>query len=174
MKNYKQLGEEYIISANAKGGDSLTSNGSNVTNTIISSTIEPTNSTKWIFESAGNNKYYIKSLETNRYIYINNGSGYGNVTADVTLSTSNKTAFSVSGTSSLQISCQISYRNFWGGTQTATVYIGCDNSGNWNASNNYYNDVSTTLYLLTYELYQNLAQKSICIKNFCFHKKKSE
>ena len=39
-----------------------------------------------------------------------------------------------------------------GGTQTATVYIACDNYGNWTASNNYYNDVSTTLYLLTYKL----------------------
>ena len=147
-----QTGKEYLISIDATGGNAFASNGTNATNETLSTTIEPSNSAKWIFESAGNNQYYIKNAETGGYVYISNVSSYSEVTADATIETNNKTAFSMSGTSSKRISCQVSYRSNWGGTQTTTVYLGYDYQGNWSASNNYYNDFTYDLYLLTYKL----------------------
>lgn len=148
-----QTEKEYLISLDATGGNALAANGTTTTNNFLSTSAEPGNSAKWIFESAGNNQYYIKNAETGGYIYLTNVSSYSEVTADATISTSNKTAFSMSGTNSKQLSCQVSYSNYWGGgTQTATVYLGYDYQGNWNASNNYYNDFTSELYLLTYKL----------------------
>ena len=147
-----QTDKEYLISIDATGGNGFAASGTNATNEAFSTTVEPSNSAKWIFESAGNNQYYIKNAETGGYVYITNVSSYSEVIADATIVTNNKTAFSMSGTNSKKLSCQVSYRSNWGGTQTATIYLGYDYQGNWSASNNYYGDFTSDLYLLTYKL----------------------
>ena len=148
-----QTGKEYLISTSSTGGNGFAVSGTNSTNVTLSTASEPSSSAKWIFESAGNNQYYIKNAETGGYVYITNVSGYSEITGDATIVTNNKTAFSMSGTNSKQLSCQVSYNSYYGGgSQTTTVYLGYDYQGNWSASNNYYGDLTSDLHLLTYNL----------------------
>lgn len=145
--------EEYLITTSSTGGNGLSLSGTSLANESLSTSTEPSESAKWIFESTGT-QYYIKNASTGQYIYVSSvRSSNRTYTGTVTMSTTNKTAFNVSGTSRLTIT--YSYRS---GNQTATLYLKYNNgwtiasnstTGGWGGgSTGTYN-----LYLLTYELF---------------------
>ena len=134
--------KEYLITNSSSGGNGLKANGTSLTNESISTKSIPTDTSKWIFESAGGSTYYIKNASTGSYLYLSvSSSGWGGSRATLQLSTSNKTAFTVSGTSSKQISYY--YSSGWRGS---TYYLSYSN-GSWTTSTR-----STNLYLLTYKV----------------------
>ena len=134
--------KEYLITNSSSGGNGLKANGTSLTNESISTKSIPADNTKWIFESASGSTYYIKNASTGSYLYLSvSSSGWGGSRATLQLSTSNKTAFTVSGTSSKQISYY--YSSGW---RSSTYYLSYSN-GNWTTSTR-----SSSLYLLTYKL----------------------
>ena len=112
----------------------------------MSTALKPSDSSKWIFENYSGNQYYIKNASTGQYIYISNiNSGWFSCSADLTLSTTNKTAFTVGGTNTKTVSSQYTTTGWFG--QTYTMYLNYNNG--WELSSNY---GTNQLYLLTYEM----------------------
>lgn len=132
--------KEYLITNSSNGGNGLKANGTSVANEAISAQSIPGDGTKWIFESANGGYYYIKNASTGSYLYMRITSSWLSTNASLELSTSNKTAFSVSGSNSKQI-----YYYYNGGRRGTNYYISYSNG--WNAST-----YSTNLYFLTYEI----------------------
>ena len=136
--------KEYLITTSSYGGNGLSTNNSSLTNETMSTQAIPSNLSKWVFENYSGNQYYIKNASTGEYIYIENVSGwFGTYTADVVLSTTNKTALTVQGTNSKTITYTYTSSGWFGGTYT--LYLGYNNG--WEISTN----TSSGLYLLTYE-----------------------
>ena len=134
--------KEYLITNSSNGGNGLKASGTSLENESISTKSIPGDGTKWIFESAGGSSYYIKNSSTGNYLYLSvSSSGWGGSRASLQLSTSDKTAFTVSGTSSKQISYY--YSGGWRGTTYYLYY----NYGSWTTSTR-----SASVYLLTYKL----------------------
>ena len=139
--------KEYLITTSNYGENGLSKNNNSLSNESMSTQSIPSDSSKWIFESSGN-QYYIKNALTGQYIYIENVIEDGfwwfyTYTAEVTLSSSNRTAFTLQGSNTKTITYE---HNGSGGNKT--LYLGYNN-GTWEISsdtNNY------NLYLLTYEL----------------------
>lgn len=122
-------------------------NGTNIGNETISTASIPSNSAKWIFENDGNGKYYIRNAVTNGYLYINASSEYwGGATATLEISSSEKTAFSIQGSTTKTISSDYTYSSFWG-EETETFYLNYNNG--WNVSSD--SSGTRNLYFLTYE-----------------------
>lgn len=134
--------KEYLITNSSTGGRGLKANGTGVTNEDISVSAIPSDSTKWIFESAGGTNYYIKSVSTGEYLYLRVSSSWWSTTGSLELSTTNKTAFNVQGSSSKTMSYYYS-----SGRRNYTFYISYNNG--WTTATNSNN---ASLYLLTYEL----------------------
>ncbi len=131
--------KEYLITNSSNGGNGLKANGTSVANEAISAKSIPGDGTKWIFESANGGDYYIKNASTGSYLYMRITSAWWSTSASLELSTSNKTAFSVSGSNSKQI------YYYYNGRRGTNYYISYSNG--WNAST-----YSTNLYFLTYKL----------------------
>lgn len=137
---------EYLITTLASGGNGLSASGTSLSNETMSTAVEPSASSKWVFENYSGNQYYIKNASTGAYIYISNiNSGWFSCSADLTLSTTNKTAFTVGGTTTKTISSQYTTTGWFG--QTYTMYLNYDNG--WGLSSDY---GTNQLYLLTYEM----------------------
>ena len=66
---------EYFVATSATGGNGLSVSGTSFTNQTMSTAIVPTDSGKWIFESAGGNEYYLKNATTGLYIYVESTNG---------------------------------------------------------------------------------------------------
>lgn len=142
--------KEYFITTSNYGGNGLAKNNNSLSNEQMSTQSIPSDSSKWIFETAGD-QYYIKNASTGQYIYIErvNQEGYfwdPTYVAEITLSTTNKTAFEVQGTNTKTITYSYTTSGWGGGTHT--LYLGYSSS-TWEVST----DTDTNnLYLLTYEL----------------------
>ena len=141
------VNKEYLISTSPTSGDGISTDGYNVTNESISTTAIPSDYSKWIFESAGGNNYYIKNAMTGGYLYLTNFNTWWNATADLQISTANKTAFSIQGTSYKTITYQYTDSGGWWGSQNYTFYLSYSNG--WEATTSTYGSVN--LYFLTYE-----------------------
>lgn len=140
--NNFETNTEYYIATSLEGKNGLTVNGNSLENETMSESRLPSDSAKWIFEAAGT-QYYIKNSMTGQYIYVSNTSGYfGYYTSTVTMSATDKTAFTVQGTDTKKISYQYTRRG-----QTYTLYLNYDSG--WKFSTSY--DINQ-LYLLNYEL----------------------
>ena len=148
--NNFQTNTEYYITTSSTGGNGLAVNGNSLANETMTVARVPSDSAKWIFESTGT-QYYIKNSATGQYIYISNTSGsfWGGYTGTVTMSATNKTAFTVQGTDTKTISYQYN-----GGYRSYTLYLNYDNS--WEFSSSY---DSNRLYLLNYEMLPEEAPK---------------
>lgn len=147
-----QANEEYLITTSSTGGNGLSLSGTSLANESLSTSAEPSDSAKWIFESTGT-QYYIKNASTGQYIYVSNvRSNRGTYTGTVTMSTTNKTAFNVSGTSRLTITYSYTSSSQGGGpgggNQTRTLYLKYNNG--WTIASG--TTGTYNLYLLTYEL----------------------
>ena len=133
---------EYFISTANNGENGLSTNGTNLTNQTISTSLIPNDSGKWTFEQVSGNEYYLKNTVTGLYLYVEDvESNLITYTAKLTLSETNKTAFTVEGTTNKTIT----YKH------TAvliniTLYLRYDNG--WTMTNSKSN---SSLYLLDYE-----------------------
>ena len=135
--------KEYLITNSSTGGKGLKASGTSIANEDISASLIPSDSAKWVFESAGGTNYYIKNASNNEYLYLRvSSSWWGGTTGSLELSTNNKTAFNVQGTNSKKMSYY--YSSGW---KNYTFYISYNNG--WTTSTNSNNG---NLYLLTYEL----------------------
>ena len=135
---------EYFITTSATGGNALSVSGNNLSNQTMSAAMVPSDSGKWIFESASGNEYYLKNVTTGMYIYVESTSGsWTSQSANLALSSTEKTAFTVGGTNTKTITYSFTYSNGWW-NQEATTYLKYNNG--WTMTNG-----STSLYLLTYE-----------------------
>ena len=134
--------KEYLITNSSTGGKGLKANGTSIANEDISASSIPSDSAKWVFESAGGTNYYIKNASNNEYLYLRVSSAWWSTTGSLELSTNNKTAFNVQGTNSKKMSYYYSSRR-----GNYTFYISYNNG--WTTSTNSNNG---NLYLLTYEL----------------------
>lgn len=144
---YFSENKEYLISTSNSSGNGISANGTNIENETISTTSIPSNSAKWIFEMTENNTYYIKNVATGGYLYVNASSGYwGDVTASLEISSSDRTAFSIQGSNSKTISYDYTYSSWWN-EETETFYLNYNNG--WNVSSS--TSGTTNLYFLTYE-----------------------
>ena len=134
--------KEYLITTSPGGGNGLNANGTDLANEVMSTSKVPGDNLKWIFESAGNGKYYIKNVATGGYLYVYNVStSFWNTSASINCSQSNKTQFTVSGSNNKTI-----YYEHAGKWSTYKFYLNYG-SGKWNLIIR--NNIS--LYLLTYE-----------------------
>lgn len=61
---------EYFISTSATVGNGLSASGTSLSNQTMSTAIVPSDSGKWIFESASGNEYYLKNVSTGLYLYV--------------------------------------------------------------------------------------------------------
>ena len=135
--------KEYLITNSSTGGKGLKASGTSIADEDISASLIPSDSAKWVFESAGGTNYYIKNASNNEYLYLRvSSSWWGGTTGSLELSTNNKTAFNVQGTNSKKMSYY--YSSGW---KNYTFYISYNNG--WTTSTNSNNG---NLYLLTYEL----------------------
>ena len=135
--------KEYLITNSSTGGKGLKVSGTSIADEDISASLIPSDSAKWVFESAGGTNYYIKNASNNEYLYLRvSSSWWGGTTGSLELSTNNKTAFNVQGTNSKKMSYY--YSSGW---KNYTFYISYNNG--WTTSTNSNNG---NLYLLTYEL----------------------
>ena len=135
--------KEYLITNSSTGGKGLKASGTSIADEDISASLIPSDSAKWVFESAGGTNYYIKNASNNEYLYLRvSSSWWGGTTGSLELSTNNKTAFNISGTNSKKMSYYYS-----SGRRNYTFYISYNNG--WTTSTNSNNG---NLYLLTYEL----------------------
>lgn len=135
--------KEYLITNSSTGGKGLKASGTSIADEDISASLIPSDSAKWVFESAGGTNYYIKNASNNEYLYLRvSSSWWGGTTGSLELSTNNKTAFNVQGTNSKKMSYYYS-----SGRRNYTFYISYNNG--WTTSTNSNNG---NLYLLTYEL----------------------
>ena len=143
-----QEGKEYLITSSSSGENGVTSNGTNLGNERISTKSIPSDSAKWIFENSGeNSKYYIKNASTGQYIYVTaTNSGWWGTTINTSLSSTNKTAFTVQGTNSKTILYQYTTTSYWGDNETKNYYLYYSNG--WSFQESYYENNS--VYLLTY------------------------
>lgn len=140
--------EEYIISTSSSGGYGLSVSGTSLINETISTSVIPTESTKWIFENISGDQYYLKNAITGLYIYISDITESGlfgtTCTANITLSATDKTAFTVSGTNSKTVTYPYTTTGWF--SRDVTLYLGYDNS--WGITTS---TTNSALYLLTYE-----------------------
>jgi len=120
---------EYLITTSTTSGNSMSVNGTNIANTAFNTGVMPTNSQKWVLESAGNNRYYIKNVSNNYYLRINNNN------LSLTNNNNNRTAFTINANGS--------GIRLYGGNRYL-VYSG----GRWQTTNMSF--FATTLYFLTY------------------------
>lgn len=135
---------EYFIATSATGGSGLSVSGTSLSNQTISTAIVPSDSGKWIFESSSGNEYYLKNVSTGLYVYVESTTGsWREQSANLALSSTEKTAFTVEGTNTKTITYSFTYDNGWW-EQDVTAYLKYDNE--WVMTNG-----STSLYLLTYE-----------------------
>ena len=137
--------KEYLITTSSSGGNGLSISGNQLGNQYMSTATIPSDTSKWIFERESGNNYYIKNASTGQYIYISdvNGSFFSGYTADITLSTTNKTAFTVQGSSTKTITYTYTATGWFGGTYT--LYLGYNNG--WEISSEYN---TRNLHFLTY------------------------
>lgn len=135
---------EYFVTTSTTGGNGLTVSGTALSNQIISTAMVPSDSGKWVFESASGDEYYLKNVSTGLYIYVESTTGsWWEQSASLVLSSTEKTAFTVGGTNTKTVTYSFTYNNGWR-DQTATVYLKYDDG--WVMTNG-----NTSLYLLTYE-----------------------
>lgn len=135
---------EYFVTTSATGGNALSVSGTSLSNQTMSTAMVPSDSGKWIFESASGNEYYLKNVSTGLYLYVESTSNSWNTqTANLELSSTEKTAFTVGGTNTKTVTYTFTYSNGWW-NQEATAYLKYNNG--WTMTNG-----STSLYLLTYE-----------------------
>ena len=134
---------EYLITTSTSGENGLSASGNSLTNEGISTAVEPSARSKWIFENYSGNQYYIKNASTGQYIYISRiNSSLFSCDADIELSTTNKSAFTVEGTTTKTISAEGST---W--FSDVTMYLNYNNGWVLSSNRNSYQ-----LYLLTYEI----------------------
>ena len=141
------VNKEYLIATSTTSGDGISTDGYNITNESISTSSIPSDSAKWIFENAGGNNYYIKNAITGGYLYLTNFNTWWDATADLQISTTNKTAFLIQGSSSKTVTYQYTSSGGWWGQQDYTFYLSYSNG--WEVSTSTYG--SNNLYFLTYE-----------------------
>ena len=117
-----------------------------ITRTQLRTTTAPSNTQLWIFEPTGtSNEYYIKNVGTGEYLYITiSGSSY-NPTRTLTLSSTNKSNFSVTTNRNgyARISNSTTFNN-----RATTSYLSYS-SNTWRAVGN---TTGANIYLLTYVL----------------------
>lgn len=135
---------EYFVTTSATGGNALSVSGTSLSNQTMSTAMVPNDSGKWIFESASGNTYYLKNVSTELYLYVESTEGsWTTQSANLALSSTEKTAFTVGGTNTKTITYSFTYSNGWW-DQDVTAYLKYNNG--WVMTNG-----NTGLYLLTYE-----------------------
>ena len=141
--------KEYYIGTSNYGINGLSISNNSLANELLSTQTVPSDISKWIFESAGGNEYYIKNSNTNQYLYLESfqGGSWLNSTciATVELSQNNKTAFTINGSNSKTITYKYTTSGFFG--RTNTLYLGYYDNGSWGVATN--TDINS-VYLLTY------------------------
>ncbi|MBQ2835280.1 MAG: hypothetical protein IJE68_00355 [Clostridia bacterium] len=135
---------EYFVTTSATGGNALSVSGSSLSNQTMSAAVVPSDLGKWIFENASGNTYYLKNVSTGLYLYVESTEGsWGTQSANLALSSTEKTAFTVGGTNTKTVTYSFTYNNgFW--NQDVTAYLKYNNG--WVMTNG-----TSSLYLLTYE-----------------------
>ena len=137
---------EYFIATSAKGGNGLSASSTSLANEVLSTSLIPSEISKWIFENASGNEYYIKNASTGLYVHVEGtSSSWGTNTVTLELSSTEKTAFTVEGTNTKTITYSYTTSGWW--SQNVTAYLRYNNG--WVMTNS---TTNSALYLLTYEL----------------------
>ena len=136
---------EYLITTSSSGENGLSISGNQLGNQYMSTATIPSDTSKWIFERESGNNYYIKNASTGQYIYVSDVSGsiFTGYSAEITLSTRNKTAFTIQGSNTKTITYTYTTTGWFG--QTYTLYLGYNNG--WEISNG---SSTRNLHFLTY------------------------
>ena len=135
--------KEYLITTSSSGENGLVVSGNQLENQYMSTATIPSDTSKWIFERESGNNYYIKNASTGQYIYVSSVSGFFTYTADIELSTRNKTAFTIQGSNTKTITYTYTTTGWFGGTYT--LYLGYNNGWEITSGSN-----TRNLHFLTY------------------------
>lgn len=135
--------KEYLITTSSSGENGLVVSGNQLGNQYMSTATIPSDTSKWIFERESGNNYYIKNASTGQYIYVSSVSGFFTYTADIELSTRNKTAFTIQGSNTKTITYTYTTTGWFGGTYT--LYLGYNNGWEITSGSN-----TRNLHFLTY------------------------